>query len=507
MSYKIVIKRTCIIINNYNMGDCIKLENSFKVWDQALFTSFYKQIEYDEKTKTLIIPRGVDISYIESLFDVKAYTDYTHDEYRSNSTSTLLRYPPRNEKQIETINFLLGQGKYEYTSYYNQLFVALNTGVGKTYLGIAYMAYMNMKSVVITSSVHWLEQWKNRIIEHTNILSKEICFIHGSPTINSLLRKTTEEVDKNKIYLVTHATLLSLANNNGWDAISELFRHLGIGIKIFDEAHLNFANISYIDFHTNTYKTLYLSATPGRGDSRENEIFNLYFKNVPMITLFDPEEDPRTNYIAIRYRSGLTAQELSKCIIRNRGFNKMIYCDQVILKENFDYLMRVLMDILSNIRGKKLIFLSTNNAVKILYEWIECNYPEYHNCVGIYTSLNPNKMSALDNHIILTTSKSAGEALDIKGLACSVQLLEPTKSELQNRQRLGRTRGRNTVYIDIVDDDCAVSKKYYIGNLPLFEKYALSTKEIRFTNKDLKNQAFNIMDKRMTQGISPFIKL
>ena len=166
------------------------------------------------------------------------------------------------------------------------------------------------------------------------------------------------------------------------------------------------------------------------------------------------------------------------------------------------------MNMISCIPGKKLIFMATNNAISFMYEWIESNYPEYHNCVGIYTSLNKDKMSALQYPLILTTSKSAGAALDVDGgISCSIQLAEPTKTEFQNRQRLGRTRGRNTFYIDIIDDDCAVSKKYYIANLPMFETYALSVKEIRFNNKELKTQSFNIMKKREEVGISPFIKL
>ena len=159
--------------------------------------------------------------------------------------------------------------------------IALNTGEGKTYLGVAYTAYMNMKTIIITASVNWLEQWEKRIIEYTNILHREICFIKGTATINNLFRKPIDEVDRYKVYLITHATILNYANTNGSDKVGELFNHLGIGVKIFDEAHVNFDNMVCIDYHTNTFKTLYLSATPARGDEGENKIFNLYFKNVP----------------------------------------------------------------------------------------------------------------------------------------------------------------------------------------------------------------------------------
>lgn len=507
MMYKIIVNPTNIVINDYKFGDAPQLENSFAVYNRATCVTTFNFISYSSQTKQLVIPRGVDIPFLENIFGVKAFINNTFDEYRTNSTPILLKYMPKNDKQVEAIRFLLGQDKYSYNKGSSQLMLALNTGEGKTYLGIAYVAFMNIKTIIITSSTDWLNQWKTRFTEHSNINKKEVYFIKGSESIRSLLNKNKEELDnKHKVYLVTHSTLLSYATNNSWVMVRQLFNHLGIGIKIFDEAHLNFENIANIDYNTAVYKTLYLTATPGRGDDNENRIFKLYFKNVPNITLFNPDKDPHTHYISIRYRSELDPTEISNCISRH-GFNKTKYCDQVVYKQNFDYLCRVLFSILSHMNGKILIFLATNNAIFYMYEWIRSNYPEYGNSVGIFTSINPDKKSALDCTIILTTSKSAGAAMDIKGVACTVQLAEPTKTEFQNRQRLGRTRDNNTYYIDVIDDSCSTTMKYYINNLPVYEKYSLSVREMRFTNKELEKAAFSIMKEREINGISPFIAL
>ena len=64
--YKIEVKPSCIIINDYKLGDCPKLENSFRLWNKATFTHYYKQIEYNEESKQLIIPKG---SYNYSSFN------------------------------------------------------------------------------------------------------------------------------------------------------------------------------------------------------------------------------------------------------------------------------------------------------------------------------------------------------------------------------------------------------------------------------------------------------
>lgn len=492
--YKIVVKQTHIIINNYNFGDCPKLENSFKVWDKATFSCYYKQIEYNNETKQLIIPKGVDLGFIESLFNVKAYIDFSYNKFCSNSDSIGIRYKPRDERQVEALRFLSGQGNYFYTKNSSQLMLSLGTGAGKTYLSIVYISMLNVKTIVITDSNNWLEQWKERIQEHSSINTREIYQIKGSTSIISLLNKTPEELNSNKIYLVTHSSLSSYANNNGWGSLNELFAHLGIGLKIFDEAHIDFDNISRIDFHTNVMKTLYLTATPAKGDVRENEIYRLYFKNIPK---FNAQDTPHTHYLAIKYKSEMTAMEISNCCNRH-GFNKTAYCDLLISKPNFNMLLHIIINILIPMPGKKLIFLATNNAVQYVYNWIMTNYPQNNDnsFVGIFTSLNPDKQSALDCNIILTTSKSAGAALDIPNLMVSVQLAEPTKSEPQNRQRFGRTRNYNSLYIDCIDISCQITRNYYIQNLNMFGKYALSVKEKYFDNNKLYEMYTNIINNK-----------
>ena len=119
--------------------------------------------------------------------------------------------------------------------------------------------------------------------------------------------------DNTVIYLVTHGTLKSYGDRFGWDKVSELFKHLKIGIKIFDEAHQNFENMLMIDYFTNVYKTYYLTATSLRSSDDENRIYQLSFKNIPSIDLFNPDEDPHTVYTAIKFNSRPSAIEKSNC--------------------------------------------------------------------------------------------------------------------------------------------------------------------------------------------------
>ena len=504
--YKIEVRPTCVVVNDYSIGDNPQLEKSFTVYDKVTHTFYYKSIFYNNETSQLFLPRGIDIPYLERLFNVKAWSEHSCDPFEYNSEQVLLRYGPKDERQMEAMKFLLGQDNYSPNRNMSQLMLTLDTGAGKTYLGIAYIAAMNIRGIIITGSIGWLDQWKTRLREHTNMNSKDIYFIQGAGSITSLMKKSKQELAQYKVYLVSHSTISSLIERQGKDSVRELFVHLGIGIKIFDEAHLYFDSMSTIDFNTNTFKTVYMTATPNRGNKDEDKIFHLYFKNVPNITMFDPDNDPHTHYIALRYNSRMSPRDISRCG-NIYGFNKNSYANLIVLNKHFDYMCRIVFDLIKDMPGRVLMFLASNQAIQIMYDWIYCNYPEYTGLVGIYTSINPNKSRALCNKIILTTSQSAGAALDLPGLFCSVQLAEPMKSPPQCKQRFGRTRAMGSYFIDVVDDSLQVLNKYFVNSLPMYEKYALDIKTMKFSDKQLEEQAFKIMDSRAQQGISPFVRL
>ena len=137
--------------------------------------------------------------------------------------------------------------------------------------------------------------------------------------------------------------------------------------------------------------------------------------------------------------------------------------------------------------GKHLFYIGTNEAILYVRDWIYKNFPELIGQVGIYTSIIPpdKKKQELDKKIILSTTKSAGAAMDIKGLVETVNLAEPFKSKLIAQQTLGRTRDDNTMYKDIVDNGFYYTKKFYDFKKPVFKKYASSCVEVNLRQEEL----------------------
>ena len=485
----IIIKNSCIEIHDYEFGSCPTLEGYFKCYNYTTHEFYYLGLYYDEKNKILKLPRGIDIPLVERLMGEHSIVDHKYDPYDTHPI--LINTLPRDERQSEALRFMLGQEEYSATKYKSQLQLNLNTGVGKTYIAVATIAYQEITSIIITYSVGWLKQWRERIMQYTNITSREIEMISGAPKINLLL---AGKVKPKKIYLVTHSTITSYASTYGWDRITQLFRILKIGMKFYDEAHLNFMNMSMIDFYTNTYKTFYLTATPARSDEEENKKYALYMKNVPAIDLFDEENDPHTHYMAFIYNSKPSAHEISET--RNMyGLNRSKYVEVLMRKENFWKMCHIIMDFILKLDGKILFYIATNDAICTFYDWLVKYYPFLRGNIGIYTSLvDTNKQLEKEKKIILSTTKSAGAAEDIYGLKATVVLAEPFKSEVIARQTLGRTRANNTFYIDLVDLGFRQTRKFYYSKLPIFEKYALDVKHIQFTQDIIDKKSHMVID-------------
>ena len=498
MQTKILVKHTRIEINNYEIGDNPRLEYIFSVWDPLRHTSFPKCIEYDEQHKKLILPRGLDIPWLENQFGCTAMVDKKCDQY-VNEEPLPIKYLPKDEKQKEILNFIFGNDKYYYTKSKSQLSINSSTGSGKTYLAVASICISGSRVAIITSSINWLDQWRDRILEYTKLDKKDIYMIAGAGSIDKLNGR--KNYNNYRIFLVSHSTIKSYGDKNGWDKVEELFYNLNIGMKVYDEAHLYFDNMAKIDFHSNTRKTLYLTATPQRSNKDEDSIYQLYFKNIPSIDLFDQDKDPHVNYIAMHFNSHPSPMDIQKC--KNAyGFDRIGYTNYIVNRPNFQMILYILIDMILSCPGKVLIYIGVNSAINKVYDMIIEQFPFLESNVGIYTSLTKtNKYEQLYKKIILSTTKSCGAASDIQDLMVTINLAEPFKSPVLAQQTLGRTRAYDSLYIDLVDHGFYFTKKYYEAKKPIFKQYAKSCKDVQMSDEELESRSQNVVNKYDTKTV------
>lgn len=492
---KIVVFRTHIELRDYQIGDCPFIERQFSIYNKTYHRLEPKGMHYNASQQTLYIPRCSDIVALERYFNQDAYVDQSVDNIRKTGPIGL-KYTPRDETQIEAIKFLLSMDKYNANRNRTMLSLNLNTGKGKSYCSIASIGYMGIASMIITDTVGCLDQWENYIIEYTDIKREEIYRISGSPSIAKLFNR---DINQYKIFLAPHATLKSYGDNQGWENISALFKYLGIGLKLYDEAHLDFDNMAMIDSYTNTNLTVYLTATMARSNLEEDQIFQKYFRTVPSIDLFDEEEDPHTEYVGIKYNSNPNPMDISRCK-NNYGMDRNKYTNYVVHQQEFQNMLHILLDKALSKPGKCLWYIGTNEAIVYVRDWIYNNYPELIGNVGIYTSIVPKEVRhlQLDRKIILSTTKSAGAAMDIQGLAEVANIAEPFKSKVLAQQTLGRTRASDTIYKDLVDIGFPQTRAFYNYKKPTFSKYATECREITLRHSQLAEAAEKLLDMRST---------
>jgi hypothetical protein len=306
-----------------------------------------------------------------------------------------------------------------------------------------------------------------------------------------ILNGKSNKANNASIYLCSHGTLRSLADRYGWDKVYDLFETLGIGLKFFDEAHTNWENMMMIDFYTNVYKTFYVTATPGRSNFRENRIFQISLKNVPSIDLFDQNNDPHTSYVAIKWNSNPSPQQISACKSYMYGLDRNKYMEYLTTKPEFYKMLRVVMDLVIKCKGRALLYIGTNNGILRVYHWICENYPEFIGNIGIFTSLvsKEDKVKEKKKRLLLSTIKSAGLGEHIDGLKMTVVLAEPFKSDIIARQTLGRTRDDNTMYIEMVDMGFRYTMKYYYAKQRVFNTYAKDVSDMTIDKYELDRRA------------------
>lgn len=477
MSY-IRVRHTSIIIPDYVLGTNTYVEKLLSTWNDSYYRYDPKAYLYNENKKELIVPRGLDLNFLERNFHKNIEVDYKPDPYETASYK--LKKEPRSDIQKKSIAFLLGEGDFAYTKKYSQLALTLDTGDGKTYCVIAALTFMKQKSMIITHQDKIKKQWYDSFLKMTDINEKYICDISGSDIIDKLLKASTIPY---KVFLVNHATLHSYGSRNGWDKIQELFQKIKIGVKVFDEAHLNFVNLMKVDLVTNTKKTFYLTANFERSDFKEKKLFELCFKNVARYGI-ETREEKRKHiiYIGVLFNSKPNL-DVQASMLGPHGFDKNRYIDYEIKKPLFFEVIEFLINKFKDKEGKMLIFTPKIDSSQAVKDYLSERFPE--KTVSVYNSTvsEEEKMVAKTSDIISSTIKSCGTGVDIPELRFVINA-EPYASDITANQSSGRLReyrpDKYTFFIEIVDIGFKRAYEMYKKRAKVFKKKCFKMLEMKY---------------------------
>ncbi|MCD6307545.1 MAG: DEAD/DEAH box helicase [Candidatus Latescibacteria bacterium] len=141
--------------------------------------------------------------------------------------------------------------------------IVLPCGSGKTIIGIGVMAKCGMRTLILTTNITALRQWKDELLDKTTLSENDIGEYSGE---HKDIRPVTIATYNILTYRKTRASAFphfSLFNREDW------------GLIIYDEVHLLPAPVFRYTAEIQAKRRLGLTATLIREDGRETDVFSL----------------------------------------------------------------------------------------------------------------------------------------------------------------------------------------------------------------------------------------
>lgn len=423
----------------------------------------------------LFLPRGTSVSRIESLCNVKANYIEESDPVDSMDKQHYSLYDPRDRIQEESIKFLCGPEK--------QLGLNLSTGLGKTFCVAYATTKLRIKTIIITPNESLKQQWIATYNKMFDYRPKHLMNIAGSNIIDAIMEDAVDEAD---VYFVNHQTLRSyMVYTNGYQ-LHKFFKKINVGIKVYDEAHMEFGNIILLDFFTNTERTWYLTATFDRSDKTESACFKRAFNSVITYGEMESKEviEKHVLYHVVNFNSRISPKARAK-VIGYQGLTAVSYGKYAFFEDPNNTAYQIILMLLNkckDLEGKTLIFVPLIDAVDDVVKRLKKDFPDksvaaYHSKISA-----EEKQSAEKKDIIVSTIKSCGTGKDIKGLRCLI-CAEPIASKVVAEQMFGRLRpyedNKPTYFFDLVDVCLAPLSWWWKSR---FKKIQTLAKEVIYLN-------------------------
>lgn len=408
------VYQTRIEIYPYELGENPDLEMMCSTdWVVAEHRRIPLGFYYNEETKTLTIPRGLNVARVSDMFDAMP-TYYLAEREAMMRYNYKMTARPRNENQVKAILFLLSKGDFAKYNRYSQLALNVEPGFGKTYCSIAAALERHMRTIIIVHSNQIKEQWLDTLYTKTNVPKERILDLSGSAAMQKLM---TDDVDCD-IIITLHGTLESFISKYGYDKMREFMNHLECGTKIIDEAHLYFTSTIKIDFCSNVAKNIYLTATFTRSNRTEVKLFNLFFAN----TIRYGEEFGITKnvvYSFVYYNSRPNEKEIARVHTKygTSGYRFIEYAIDRDRNATFVGAFFYALSLAKQHPGKILVVVPKIAYVEFLAKLIKQEYPE--DIVGTVHSKHTkdeNTQIEEESDIIVSTFGSLGTGADIPGL-------------------------------------------------------------------------------------------
>ena len=362
------------------------------------------------------------------------------------------------------------------------------------------MCLWKTRTLIITHRDALRTQWINSLYNMAGMSSREVHEITSSEELYDIAIGNFDA--KYDVYLITHATFRAGMKRIGNMVLAQnITKNLGIGLKIIDEAHLEFRDTILIDCVLNVYRNLYLTATDGRSQKEENHIFRHVFSNAvyykPSAFLNDNFPKKWVNYITMAVNTHVLPNIYRYRIAGGKGMNPATYGRWVIKNDKKNTHFKCCTELVRSMymedqHAKVIIFMPLIDLCQDCAFWInkhlsrDKTFP-YDLTIRTINSSNSKRENELNKRadVIVTTIASAGTGTDIPGIT-DIICCSPFCSKISAEQIFGRIRfiPKQCHYYDIYDTSVPMDKFWLKARFRKFKELAKSIQHLGWSEDE-----------------------
>lgn len=442
------------------------------------------------------------INHLEA-FKKHCYNYYIDNEHIEWATRPMYEPDPMDlvmnpvmtprERQPEAIEYILNPGPPCTKA------VVLQTGKGKTFVSM-YSASKLGHRVCGLLQPRYIEQWLDAFKENCVIDMKRIVVIRGGKALRSLMYMAENVELPYDIILISAVTFREYIKDyeespehfesEGFTVTPDnFFEHLGIGMRLVDEAHEDFHLQFKLDLYTHVPKSVILSATLFDDDKFTNSMMEVAY---PKATRYDTGEYDKYAY-AYSWHYNIRSPREIRCKQPGRGSYSHIEFEKSLMKhsykvENYFQMTLRAMELMYNVdyaQGHRcLVYFATIEMCTRFKDWMINN--GYYSGYDVRRFVEDDPFENLrDADISVSTLKSAGTGKDIKQLT-TVILTVAVNSSPSNLQGFGRLRklkdGSRVRFLYFVCDDLPKQVQYHETKKELLRTRALAYEPRYYTS-------------------------
>jgi len=452
----IEVGRNSIVVRDVDITsqEFKNMNYNYSLYDKVLHK--YTFSAFTTIDKDIYFPSSVTAPEITKYFKGRNVIVNYQTTAKSAKVSYTMKHPPRDELQKRSINFLMGMEKdYEM----RERFLSLATGSGKTYVTINVISKIKKKAMIIVDTLDLAAQWKREFLNHTDLGEKDIVILSGTDSVEEEIKDKV-----GKVYVAIHRTLGNMIQAD-YNSINRLMNKLGIGIRVFDESHVNFKNICSINALSNVEYTIFLTATPSRSSFSDDHLYGKVFRRIPYFNGKDVHDEKYHTVVLYKFDSKPSFDE--KLAVKTKyGFNAPRWAGH-IEDDGYEFFIETLTDIINKFKlkdkAKKIaIMLPTINLITKVKPDIEALGLEVGTFIGDIKKTERHK--ELEKQFILTNDKIFDKGIDVKDLEVLINFV-PFGSVVKTEQIMGRLRygkDKNSILIDVTDfgyEECVKQHK------------------------------------------------